>query len=72
MDLSVLNTSRVGVAVSLWRATNSFGNSLGTSLAKNSVRYNSFPVLGASLGGEKCPVGDQSLPIFGDYIQIKK
>lgn len=39
-------------------------------MANNSIRYNPFPVLEASVGDKKCPDGALSLPVIWRFIQI--
>lgn len=71
----VLSSSMAHFAVSLWRATCSFGNSLGcldishrTPLDSNLIRCNptSVLLLEASFGGKRCPAMALSL----HYLEI--
>lgn len=61
-------SSGKGSDISLWKAANNLVNSLnclglsmGTALANNSIRYNSFLVLEVSLDGKKSLVRTLSL-----------
>lgn len=61
----------------MWRSINSLDNILGclgvfhgAPLASNTFRYNPFPVLEVSFGGERCQVVALSSALFGDCIYI--